>query len=113
MPESAFLLSTVRTFTQYDEYLLGETPLPRERCGKPYSRGGVFNLDGSRVFVMGGAASVNRYMLDGGVDWWPDELPGEADFKHAHDTLDANVDERHTLLFNQVVRLGDPVRGPS
>lgn len=135
-------------------------------------RGEVFTLGGSRVFTFGGAASVDRQWRTEGLDWWPDELPGEEEFAHARATLDAcgwevdyvithtcasrllgktlypkegwehpardrltdfldeveerlsyrhwyfghfhedkDVDERHTLLFNEVVPLGAGVFG--
>lgn len=54
-------------------------------------RGELFELGGSRVFVLGGAAST---------DWY---------FGHFH--RDRDLDDAHTVLYNEVVRLGDGVFG--
>lgn len=43
-------------------------------------RGEVFDLDGSTVFTMGGATSVDREYRVPYSSWWPQELPDERDF---------------------------------
>lgn len=52
-------------------------------------RGEVFDLGGSSVFTLGGATSPDRDLRVEGVDWWPDELPGDDELAHARETLDA------------------------
>lgn len=53
-------------------------------------RGEVFELDGMRIFTLGGATSVDKEWRIPGADRWPQELPSHAEFDHAIDTLDAN-----------------------
>lgn len=56
-------------------------------------RGEYFLIEGKRFFVMGGASSVDKdYRLllecNGGEKcWWPEELPDDAEYKHASETL--------------------------
>lgn len=89
-------------------------------------RGEVFELDGKTVFTMGGATSVDRAYRIPYSSWWPQELPDERDFDDARARLDeledrldykrwyyghfhrdGNPDERHTVLYDRIVRLGD------
>lgn len=53
------------------------------------TRGEVFELDGSTIFTMGGATSVDREYRVPYSSWWPQELPDERDF----DTARAKLDE--------------------
>lgn len=53
-------------------------------------RSEVFDLDGSTVFTMGGATSVDRDLRIAYVTWWPDELPGEQNFAEAREALAAH-----------------------
>lgn len=53
------------------------------------TRGEVFELDGSTIFTMGGATSVDREYRVPYSSWWPQELPDERDF----DTARARLDE--------------------
>ena len=132
------------------------------------TRGEVFEFDGSMVFTMGGATSVDREYRVPYSSWWPQELPDERDFDTARSKLDevgwkvdcvithtcatrmlsptlypdpgwersdvdrltefldeledrldykhwyyghfhrdGNPDERHTVLYDRIVRLGD------
>ena len=74
-------------------------------------RGQLFKLDGKRFFTMGGASSREIPILERadpmfavrrkwheyrknvywirGETWWPEELPSEAEYQTARDTLDA------------------------
>lgn len=52
------------------------------------TRGEVFELDGSTVFTMGGATSVDREYRVPYSSWWPQELPDERDFDTARTKLD-------------------------
>lgn len=131
-------------------------------------RGQVFELEGSRVFTMGGATSTDRAWRVPGLSWFPEELPCAAEYEEAERNLeragwevdyvlthtcsssllpralypdpgwqtpeideltqflafleerlryrrwyfghfhkDRDVDERHTVLYQKVVRLGD------
>lgn len=57
-------------------------------------RGERFLIDSQRFFVMGGAASVDkthRLMVErfgGEKCWWPQELPTDAEYKHAAATME-------------------------
>lgn len=53
------------------------------------TRGEVFELDGSTIFTMGGATSVDREYRVPYSSWWPQELPDKRDF----DTARARLDE--------------------
>ena len=135
-------------------------------------RGELFELGGSRVFALGGAASTDMDWRTPGIDWWPQELPSEKELAHADEVLagcdwkvdyvithtcsnrmlshalypdktwqtperdrftgyldtledqlsfrrwyfghfhrDRDLDDAHTVLYNEVVRLGDGVFG--
>lgn len=63
----------------------------RLREGSPVRRlmrGEVYEIDGMRVFTMGGATSVDRAFRVEGASWWPVELPDEDDFERARAALD-------------------------
>ncbi len=47
------------------------------------TRGEVFELDGSTVFTMGGATSVDKEYRIPYSSWWPQELPDERNFEEA------------------------------
>lgn len=40
-------------------------------------RGGVFEINGSKIFVMGGAASHDKLFRKEGVTWWREEIPSQ------------------------------------
>lgn len=52
-------------------------------------RGQVYDLDGCKIFTMGGAASVDKDWRTPYIDWWPQELPDESNFEDARKNLDA------------------------
>ena len=52
------------------------------------TRGEVFELDGSTVFTMGGATSVDKEYRIPYSSWWPQELPDERNFDEARTKLD-------------------------
>ena len=123
-------------------------------------RGQIYDIDGHRIFTMGGAESHDREFRREGISWWAREMPSdeeyrtatenlaatgntvdyifthcasqeiqkkitrqyadncltaffnrlekEVEFKHwyfGHYHCDRNVDEKHTALFNKVIRL--------
>ena len=53
------------------------------------TRGEVFELDGSTVFTMGGATSVDKEYRIPYSSWWPQELPDERNFEEARTKLDS------------------------
>jgi hypothetical protein len=46
-------------------------------------RGHRFTIGGTSFLSFGGAASVDRHLRTEGVDWWPEEMPSEADVDYA------------------------------
>lgn len=62
--------------------LRGSSPV-RHLC-----RGQIYDLDGCTIFTMGGAVSVDKAMRISGMDWWPEELPSEAEIDEARKRLD-------------------------
>jgi predicted phosphodiesterase len=50
-------------------------------------RGEIFDIQGKTIFVMGGAASVDKYMRQEGLSWWYQELPTEAEYQNASRNL--------------------------
>lgn len=58
-------------------------------------RGYVFELEGNRIFAMGGAASHDKDHRTEGINWWPEELPSAEEYDCARESLERcgwNVD---------------------
>ena len=51
-------------------------------------RGGVFDIAGTTVLAMGGAASNDRQYRKEGRSWWPEEMPSEEEMDHCRASLD-------------------------
>lgn len=51
-------------------------------------RGEVFEINGKKIFAMGGASSHDKVYRTEGKSWWPEELPSDAEYDHALKTLD-------------------------
>jgi hypothetical protein len=122
-------------------------------------RGQVYEIDGHKIFTMGGASSHDKQFRTPGVTWWASELPSpdeyeearanlkahgnsvefifthcagekiqnqlkphyvkddlttffdqleEIDYQHwyfGHYHMDKEVDEKHTVLYNKIIRL--------
>ena len=51
-------------------------------------RGEVYDLEGSRVFVMGGGFSQDRFRRREGTGWWPAELPCHEEYENARANLE-------------------------
>lgn len=51
-------------------------------------RGEVFEIEGAKVFCMGGAASHDKEYRKVDVSWWEEEMPSKAEYDHAITTLD-------------------------
>lgn len=52
-------------------------------------RGQVFNIQGKKIFSMGGAYSIDRAMRMPGYSYWKEELPNDQDYKEATKNLNA------------------------
>jgi hypothetical protein len=53
-------------------------------------RGEVFDINGVKVFAMGGASSHDRERRTEGVSWWAEELPSDAEYENAKKNLAAH-----------------------
>lgn len=51
-------------------------------------RGEVFDIAGTTVLTMGGAASHDKQWRQEGKTWWPEEMPNESEMEHCHASLD-------------------------
>ncbi len=51
------------------------------------TRGQIYDIDGIRLFAMGGAYSRDKYMRAEGISWWADELPSDREYKEAIQNL--------------------------
>lgn len=50
-------------------------------------RGQVFTINGVKCFTMGGAASHDKQFRKEGVSWWPEEMPTDAEYDEAFESL--------------------------
>ncbi len=50
-------------------------------------RGQVFEIEGKRIFTMGGAHSIDKYIRTEGISWWSDEIPNENELAEARESL--------------------------
>lgn len=70
-------------------------------------RGEVYELDGKKLFVMGGGYSLDKAIRKPYVSWWPDEMPNKGEYDHAYKNLklhDFKVDYvlSHTAPVNTI-----------
>ena len=50
-------------------------------------RGQVFLIEGKKIFTMGGAYSIDKYMRKDGLSWWREELPSNEEYREATQNL--------------------------
>ncbi|MBQ8791705.1 MAG: metallophosphoesterase [Ruminiclostridium sp.] len=50
-------------------------------------RGQIFEIDGKKLFSMGGAYSIDRYMRKLNISYWKEEIPTDAEYKEATENL--------------------------
>ena len=53
-------------------------------------RGQVFDIDGVKIFTMGGASSHDRECRVEGKSWWTEELPSDDEYEEAFKNLGEN-----------------------
>lgn len=53
-------------------------------------RGEMYNIEGKKFFVFGGALSIDKHWRTPYVSWWPQEQPTEADYYNAIGNLQRN-----------------------
>lgn len=80
-----------------NHFILNHTPSEIWNGGKVHRisdnifhlcRGQIFNIDGHRIFTMGGARSIDRCFRIEGKTWWPEELPSNREYDEALDNLE-------------------------
>ena len=50
--------------------------------------GNIYDIQGLRVFVFGGALSIDKYRRVPYVSWWPEEIPSASDFNRGVKNLE-------------------------
>lgn len=50
-------------------------------------RGQVFEVEGMKLFTMGGGYSLDKMFRQEGISWWPEELPNEQEYEQARVNL--------------------------
>ena len=53
-------------------------------------RGQVFEIDGNKIFTMGGATSIDKFSRKENVSWWKEELPSYKEIDEALNNLEKN-----------------------
>lgn len=53
-------------------------------------RGQIYTIEGKKIFTMGGAYSVDKYMRTENVSWWKEELPTNEEYAEATKNLKEN-----------------------
>ena len=53
-------------------------------------RGQVFEIDGKKIFTMGGAKSHDKFLRKEYISWWPEEMPNYMEYEEALYNLEQN-----------------------
>ena len=61
-------------------------------------RGYVFDLEGMKIFAMGGARSSDRMFRTIGVSWWPQEMPDAEEIRRARQNLAINDNQVDIMI---------------
>ena len=61
-------------------------------------RGQVFDIDGTTVFAMGGAYSIDRYLRQLGNSYWREEIPCDAEYRAAAENLKARDNKVDVII---------------
>lgn len=61
-------------------------------------RGQCYDIEGRTFFTMGGAYSVDKAYRTAGVDWFPEELPNNEEYRTASAAL-----EKHSYKFDHII----------
>lgn len=61
-------------------------------------RGQVFEIEGLKIFTMGGAYSVDKELRKPGINWWPQELPNKAEIEEGLINLKKNNNKVDYIL---------------
>ena len=61
-------------------------------------RGYVFDLEGMKIFAMGGARSSDRMFRTIGKSWWPQEMPNAEEIRRARQNLAINDNQVDIMI---------------
>jgi len=53
-------------------------------------RGQIYTIEGNKIFVMGGATSIDKSFRTEGVSWWKEEIPSCTEVAEALNNLEKN-----------------------
>lgn len=67
-------------------------------------RGQVFEIDGKKVFSMGGAHSIDRYVRKLNFSYWEEEIPNNQEYHEATQNLRENNDEVDIIISHTAPR---------
>ena len=67
-------------------------------------RGQVFTIEGKKIFTMGGAYSIDKYMRREGFSWWPSEMPSNDEYREATANLRAHNNEVDIIVTHTAPR---------
>ena len=67
-------------------------------------RGQVFKIDGKKVFSMGGAYSIDRYVRKLNFSYWEEEIPNNQEYHEATQNLRENNDEVDIVISHTAPR---------
>lgn len=67
-------------------------------------RGQVFEIDGRKVFTMGGAYSIDRYVRKLNFSYWEEEIPNNQEYREATQNLKKNNDEVDIIISHTAPR---------
>lgn len=67
-------------------------------------RGQVFEIDGRKVFTMGGAYSIDRYVRKLNFSYWEEEIPNNEEFHEAIKNLRENNNEVDIVISHTAPR---------
>lgn len=61
-------------------------------------RGYVYDLEGMKIFAMGGAHSMDRAYRREGISWWPQEMPSAEEITRARQNLAINDNQVDLII---------------
>lgn len=67
-------------------------------------RGQVFTIQNKKIFTMGGAYSIDRYMRKLGFSYWNEEIPSDCDYKTATENLKKNQNSVDIIITHTAPR---------
>ena len=50
-------------------------------------RGEIYNIEGKKLFAMGGGYSLDKDWREPGESWWPQEMPSDEEYRNAQENL--------------------------